>query len=76
MTVLDIPECKHCDIFRERQQQLDELSKELQRVQDESELLKMKLKSLSRASNSGASGASVSKAGPDLNRKSSKLHCF
>ena len=49
-----------CSFFRERQQQLDELSKELQRVQDEAEMLKMKLKAMSRNSNSGASGASVS----------------
>ena len=42
-------------LLRERQQQLDELSKELQRVQEESELLKMRIKAMSNKNNTSGS---------------------
>ena len=45
-----------CVIFRERQQQLDELSKELTKVQEEAELLKMKLRSMSKGGGGGGGG--------------------
>ena len=40
---------------RERQQQLDELSKELSRVQDEADMLRLKMQSLHKKANSKVS---------------------
>ncbi len=37
--------------FRERQQQLDELTKELTKVQEEADMLRSKLRSFSRSAN-------------------------
>ena len=41
--------------FRERQQQLDELSKELKRTQEESDMLRMKIKSLQKSTSKSVS---------------------
>lgn len=48
-----------CLFYRERQQQLDELSKELSKVQEECDLLRMKLRSMQKAGGKGASNVSV-----------------
>lgn len=53
----------------ERQQQLDELSKELQRVQEESELLKMRIKAINKGGSSGGSNKNSACGNCDVMRK-------
>ena len=53
VTVLCCGYVMRCDCFRERQQQLDELTKELGRAQEDGDLLRIKIRSIQKASKTG-----------------------